>query len=209
MIRDTDLLAIVGRLVIEAEDGTWADDLWTRDEVLGYGTQAQQHFLRTTHALRGVVNLTAVIGQARYALPPDWIATVRVVWRPTVGTPYELPVGDTFQADLAMPTWAVAPGTPRLFADAEFPTRTGQVMPAPDVDGVIELTYVPMAVALTGAGELAALPDTFARAVLPWGTLGSMLSKVARPHDGPRARYCRDRVELAEAATAIVLKGFA
>jgi hypothetical protein len=108
-----------------------------------------------------------------------------------------------------MPAWPLASGTPRLFADAEFATRTCQLMPAPDVDGVIELTYVPLAPGLDGSGAETTLPDTIARAVLPWGTIGTLLDKVARVSDGPRAQYCRDRVAIAETAVAILLKGFA
>ncbi len=209
MILDVDLLAQVARAVIEPEDGSFPSGLWTGDEVYQFLTYGQQAFLRATHAQRGVALLDAVLGQAQYPLPDDWIATVRVVWRPTDGAPRELPVGDTLQADMAMPAWAQAAGTPRLFADAEFPTRTCQVMPAPDVAGQFELTYVPRAPVLTGSGESPTLPDTLTRAVLPWAALHGMLGKVARTSDGPRAAYCRDRLALAETATALLLKGFA
>jgi hypothetical protein len=210
-LTDQQVLGVVQRRLIEGDDGgqSWPSALWSFGEVTLSLDQQQDRFLRATHCHVGIALVSAVIGQSRYDLPDDWIQTVLVVWRPAGGAPIELPLGDSFQADLAIPTWSTVPGTPRLFADAELPTRTGQVMPAPDVDGVFELVYIPRGTTLTGQGEFVTLVDDLARAALVPAVLGDLLSKVGRGADPIRAQACKDRVALAEAAVAILLQGFA
>jgi hypothetical protein len=209
-MRDQPFLSIVQRKLLETPNGGQAYDseLWTAEEGYRYTEQAEDQLLAKTHALVSVTTIAGVIGTARYALPADWLATVACAWQVTVtGAIVELPPADTLQVDAAFPTWATTNGLPRAWADAEFPTRTLQLMPAPDAAGTLHLHYVARAIPVTGQGSVLSLPDDLVYCGVQWGVLARMLGKVGRAHDAGRAAYARQRVELCEAAVRLLLEG--
>jgi hypothetical protein len=210
-VTDQALLSIVQRRLVETATGgqSYDSQLWTAEEVHRYVEQAQDRLLAATHAQVGIAAIAAVVGQAQYALPIDWLCTVSVDWQdPTTLAVTELPGGDTLQADCGIPTWPAASGTPRLYADAEFPTRTIQLMPAPDVAGTILVNYVPRGAPITGQGSLLTVPDELVYTGVLYGVLGAMLGKVGRAADPARAGYCRSRMALAQTAVTLLLQGF-
>lgn len=208
---DQRLLSMVQRKLLETANGgqSYDSELWTAAEGYHAAEQAQDRLLAATHALVTITTIAGVIGQARYALPTDWLCTVAAAWQDTAtGTIVELPLGDTLQVDLVIPTWATVNGRPRVFADAEFPTRTCQIMPPPDAAGTLHLHYVPRGSTLTGQGVSLTVPDDLAYAGVQWGVLAQLLGKIGRASDLQRTAYAQQRVQLCETAVGLLLGGF-
>lgn len=207
---DQHFLSIVQRKLLETANGgqSYDSELWTAPEAYRYTEQAQDKLLSQTHALVSLTTIAGVIGQRQYTLPTDWLATVAVAWQDTAsGAIVEVPPADTLQVDMGLPTWMAANGTPRLWADGEFPTRTLQLMPAPAAAGTIHLHYVPRATTVTGQGVTLSLYDDLVYCGAQWGILERMLGKVGRAHDGGRAAYARQRMELCDTAVRLLLAG--
>jgi hypothetical protein len=198
-------------VLIEPPDGgqTWPSGLWTREEILSLANQAQDAFLYNTLLLVGIANLTVNIGDHLIALPFDWLRTISAVWRGSDGTITELQRSDTFEADHAIPTWELTNASPMVYMDDDVPgSLLIRIGPAPTVAGVLEILYVPAGTDLNGNGEILVLPDELAH-VVKYGVLEGALSKDGRGKDAARAQYCKDRIQLAEEAAKIILKGWA
>ncbi len=209
-----DLLTTVQYALVEPPNGGlgWESGMWTTDEMAAILTLRQQRLLKTTHLTVGVAEIPGVIGQARYDLPDDWIATVAVAWdTPAAGAVArrvrEVLPADMHQADLGAPTWETTTGEPLTYSDADTPTRTLQLMPAPSMTGTIQVLYVPSAPRLNVQGELLQVPDEWTTPVLKYGVLAAALGKVGRAHDPQRANYCEWRSRLGEEVTRLLLKG--
>lgn len=209
---DQDLLTAVQIALVEPPNGglAWPSELWTVQEMYGYLDGAQQDFLKATHALVGLADIPGVIDTSRYALPDDWIATVLVAWRDTATNRVrELLPTDSHQADLGMPSWVGTSATPLAYSDADTPTRTIQIIPAPSAAGTLHLVYVPSATHPIGAGEPLQLPDEWCTPVLKYAVLADALAKVGRALDPQRAGYCAWRRALGEQVTQLLLSGMA
>lgn len=210
MFRDTDLMEQCQYTMMEAPDAgqTWGSDLWTFDEVVRYANQRQQRFLKDTHLQIGIANIAASDGTAEYALPNDWISTVRVLWINEDGESKELTRSDSWEADNGIPNWGTVEGTPKIYIDSQVtPVQTLTLAPTPDEDGTIQIQYVPFGALLTGDGEIITLPDECVP-TLKYGMLADMFSKVGRANDPTRAQYCMQRYQMGIEVTNMLLKGF-
>ena len=209
-----DLLTTVQYALLEAPNGgrMYESGLWTVDEIDTALDLRQQRLLKTTHMQVGIVDIPGVIGQHRYDLPRDWLATVMVAWDIAASGTVprkvrELPNADMYQADLGQSTWETATGIPRVYSDEDTPTRTLQLLPAPNAAGTIILLYVPLAPRLQVQGEVLQVPNEWCAPVLKYAVLANALSKVGRAHDPQRAQYCEWRVRLGEEVTKLLLGG--
>ena len=84
----------------------------------------------------GIADDVAILArQSHFALPPDWIATVSVVWTGVDGTIRELVRADSFEIDHGDPSWTTTAATPLVYLDYAQPTLQLQIGPIPDVAG--------------------------------------------------------------------------
>jgi hypothetical protein len=234
---DQTLMTAVQYALLEPPTGglSWLSDLWTKAEMDGHLALTQQQLLKSTHLLIGLAEITTTIGQERYTLPDDWLATALVLWGPTAvldagEEDVDLGDGETaivswadldaaveirevlradmHQADLGHSTWETTPGRPIAYSDADTPTRTIQLMPAPDEEGTLYVLYVPHAhTKPLGNGEPLHPPDEWCLPVLKYDILAAALSKIGRGQDQHRARYCQWRGRLGVEVTHLLLNG--
>lgn len=209
---DQTLMTSVQYALLEPPTGglSWLSDLWTTAEMYAALDLAQQRLLTTTHLLVGVAEIPGVIGQERYTLPDDWLTTVLVAWDSGSGasrTVKELFRADMHQADLGAPTWETTSGTPFAYSDADLPTRTLQLMPAPSGAGTIQVLYVPLATPPDGNGEPLQLPNLLCLPVLKYAVLATALGKVGRAQDPQRANYCAWRARLGTEVARLLVEG--
>ena len=209
---DQVLLGQIQDALLEPRDGgqSWPSGLWTREEMLHYCNQRQDSFLWDTFALVGIAATIAVgIGVHRIALPVDWLHTMTVLWRGSDGTVRELLRGDSFEADMLIPTWeSTNAASPLQYHDEETPSGFFQIAPAPSVTGTVELLYIPLGTELNGNGEILVVPDELSHAV-KYGAMADALGKDGRGKDPGRAQYCEQRYDLAVQLTEIILQGWA
>ena len=224
---DQDVLSLVQRALVEPVDGgaSWPSGLWTRDEVIaGLNTRMRQ-FLRDTHAIvtRVAIDVPALTNPI--TLPADWIATLHCVWLEETGggvfDPVAFDIGaydgsearhplspcDAFESDLMLPTWESTPGTPIVYLDGDQGTLTIRLAPVPVTDGILELMYVALPTAATGAGITLSIPDEYLDGIRN-GLLANLLGKVGRGSDPQRAAYCEERFKTCELLTEIILGGW-
>jgi hypothetical protein len=199
--------------LLEPPDGgqNWPSGLWDRDEVFNILNQRQNRLLNETFILVGIANITGIVaGTHRVALPTDSMRLVSVVWRGVDGTVKELARSDSFEADHAIPTWELTTTTaPLVYMEEEAPLGQLQIGPAPAVNGLLEILYIPLGTSLNaGNGEILVFPDEFAHGV-KYGALADLLNKDGRGQDLGRAAYCQQRYELAKDAAHIILEGWA
>lgn len=195
--------------VIEPPDNgaTWPSGLWTADEVIRYTNQRQNRFLKDTHLQIGIADIAATTNVIQYALPDDWINTVRVMWVAQSGAIKELTRSDVWEADNGIPTWTQTAGVPLIYMDSNSPPLTIKIAPKPSQNGVIRLHYVPYSPAIDGTGERIVLPSEYVPA-LKYGILADMFSKVGRANDPARADYCTQRYQLGIELSRMLLKGW-
>ena len=223
---DQELLHLVQIALVEPPDGgaSWPSGLWTRDEVIaGLNTRMRQ-YLRDTHAIVTRIAISVPALTNPVALPIDWIATLHCVWlEETGGAAFDslaFDVGaydgseerhpltpcDSFESDLMLPTWEATPATPIVYLDGDQGTLTIRLAPIPDLNGVLELMYVALPTAATGANIPLSISDEFLDGI-KYGLLGNLLGKVGRGSDPQRASYCEERFELGELLTELILGG--
>jgi hypothetical protein len=207
---DQDLLTELQYALVEPPDGgaSWPSGCWTRDEVLDAMNAACRAILRDTQILITRTELPVLANALSIALPVDWMATGSTVWRALDGTRTPLGPVDSFEADLALPSWETTPGTPIGYVDLDGPTLTGRLVPTPAADGILELLYVAKPPLVTGAGTPLPVPDEFASGI-KYYTLGWLLSKVGRLLDPTRAAYCDKRYQVTQVAAGLILSGWA
>lgn len=208
---DQELLTEIQYAMLEPPDGgaSWPSEVWTRDEVVGNVNTNLWGWLRETQGIITRVELPQLAtGLGVVVLPADWIATAEIVWRTGAGV--RTPVGpvDRFEGDLALPSWETTPGTPIGYDEFEADTLTLQLIPIPDVDGILELLYVARPAAVLGEGITLPVPDEFCSGI-KYGAMGMLLRKVGRMLDPERAAYCEQRYELTVLLTQILLHGWA
>ena len=215
---DQALFSAIQRKLNEPADAgqSFFTKRWTHAELVRIAADRQDALLKATHLQIGMASTIAgsgvleeVADDPLVTLPDDWIATVALLRFPTGERPYLVDLGDSWQADMADRTMVAASGRPRICLDAETPSRTLRLIPAPATPAPLLLYYVPRAAVLTGMGEYCTVPDELARPVLQYGILADLLSKVGRGQDLPRAAYCRARWQLGVEVSDILLKGLA
>jgi len=208
-VTDQTLMEVLQYAVAEAPDlgATWPSGLWSQTEVLAYLNERQNKLLKQTGLLLGVADLPAPAGQARIALPQDWLLTADVVWVSQDGYIRALERSDTYEADNALGAWEGTPGTPIVYMDYDPPALEVQIAPTPNVGGRILLLYAAQGSPLTGDGEWITLPGTFQRPVLKYSVLASMLQKDGRGKNVGKAQYCQMRESLGVQLAAILLNG--
>ncbi len=206
---DQEILTQMQYVMIETPDGgaTWGSGLWTAAEVVNYLNQRQDKFLKDTQLQFGLANIPAVEGTLQYDLPDDWITTLRVVWIDEDGSTRELIRSNRWEADNGIPTWTIVEGPPIIYMDVDTPVLTIKVAPLPDVDGTIQVQYVPLAADLDGTGNIFTIPDEFVPSV-KYGALADMWSKVGRAMDPQRAAYCQQRYMLGVEVANMLLHGW-
>jgi hypothetical protein len=206
---DQDLLTELQYALIEPPDGgaSWPGEVWTRDEVLDGLNGGIRQLLRETHLLTARVEVVVLAGALSVPLPADWLATGYLVWRSIAGVRTPLGPVDSFEGDLALPSWETVPGTPIAYADLDQTTLTLRLVPTPLAAGYLEILYVPRPASVNGAGELLPVPDEFASGV-KYNALGWLLRKPGRLHDPERAAYCEGRYTLTQIAAELILGGW-
>lgn len=210
MATDQQILTLLQYALVEPPDGgaSWPSGLWTRDEVIAAFNTRMQQYLRDTQAIATRIEIPVVAGTNPVTLPVDWIATLAANWRTTGGVRSPLTPSDSFEIDLALPSWETTPNTPIVLLDGDDGTLTARLGPVPIADGTLELLYVALATPANGSGVTLTIPDE-ALDGIKYGTLADLLSKVGRGADPMRAQYCQERFELGELVTEILLGGWA
>jgi hypothetical protein len=210
---DRDLLGELQLVLIEPYDGgdTWPSLIWTREEVVDAVNAGIRALVRAVHLDVARTELPVAALATSVALPTDWLASAALVWR-DAATAVRTPLGpvDSFEGDLALPGWESTPGLPLGYADLDAATLTLRLVPTPAAAGLLELLYIRVPPLATGVAPGADLPvaEEFVSAV-KYSALGALLRKVGRLLDPERAAYCERRTELADAAAAILLGGWA
>src|SRR5438093_5654000 len=160
-LTDQDLLSEIQIALLERPDGgqSWPSEVWTREEVLGNLNSRIWSILKDTHA---VVTRTEIAvpasGLGVVSLPADWMATVSGVWRTAGGVRSPLGPGDSFESDLALPSWETTAATPLVYHDLDDESLVLRLAPIPDANGTLELLYVARPPAVNGAGSAIAVP---------------------------------------------------
>ena len=206
---DQALLTEIQYALLEPPDGgaSWPGEVWTRDEVLDGLNGGIRALLRDTHLLTARVETPVTAGTISIALPADWLATGYLVWRALAGTRTPLGPVDSFEGDLALPSWETVPGTPIGYTDLDQSTLTLRLVPTPVADGTLEILYVPRPDPVNGAGQTLPVPDEFASGI-KYATIGWLLRKPGRLHDPERATYCEGRYTLTQIAAGLILQGW-
>ena len=208
---DQAVLELLQYALVEPPDGgaTWPSGLWTRDEVINALNTRMRQYLRDTQAIATRVEIPVVAGTNPVSVPADWIATLSAAWRITsTGQRIPLSTSDSYEADLAVPTWETTGGTPLVILDGDDGTLTVRLAPVPDANGTLELLYVALPAAANGSGVTLSIPDEMLDGIRN-GTLADLLGKVGRGSDPLRAQYCQERFEQTELVTEILLNGWA
>lgn len=139
-------------------------------------------------------------------LPDPPLVEIPVLGRPS-GVVRELLPADHVQADYGMAGWQATSGTPIAYTDVNVGTRTVQLIPAPETDGILHVIYVPLATTLIGDAEPLQFPATHGTPILKYAVLADCLSKLGDGQDPLRAQYCAWRVRLGEDVTRLLLNG--
>lgn len=207
---DQELLTELQYALVEPPDGgaSWPSEIWTRAEVLDGVNGAIRELCRDTHLSVLRTELPILANAVSVALPVDWLATAHLVWRALSGVRTPLGPVDSFESDLALPSWETAGGLPIGYADLDATTLTLKLVPTPAADGTIELLYIARPALVTGSGATLPIADEFASG-LKYNALSWLLSKVGRLMDPERAAYCDQRYQLTQVAAELILGGWA
>lgn len=205
---DQDLMEQIQYTMIEPPNGgqSWPSELWSRDEVLDYINERQDAFVKATHVRIAIATIPVQQGTFRYALPADWVATVRLYWQPATTQKKALVRSSSWEADHGLGTWTNQ-GIPKVYMDGDTPSLIIQIAPVPSVDCTLELIYIANCTALLGNGATLDVADEFIPTI-KYGALADMFGKVGRAHDPIRAQYCEERYNLGVEMTRTLLKGF-
>lgn len=212
-VLDTDILREIQFHLVEDVDGgiTWSSGLWTVNEVISYLNQRQYTMLKETGILMKRSDLLPINpGDIRRSVPPDLIATQRVVWKSNDATPVytEIPRSDLFEADHGFPSWQGTPGIrPKGYTDGDQATLLIGIYPVTSLAGNLQLLYVFLSAVLSNSGISVTVPDEFVPG-LKYGVMADMLSKDGRGKDPQRAEYCEARYKETIEAGKLILRGW-
>lgn len=206
---DQELLGEIQDTLLEPNDGglTFPSGLWTRQEVVDAVSDAQNQLLKATQLQIGFAAIDVLAGQARVALPEDWLITWNVVWIGDDDGPVrEVVRASQFEFAHAHPLGLVTEGTPEVYFDNDQPLLQLQIAPAPNTGGTLIVWYVPEGPALGGVlAEPLAVPDEWASTV-KYGALADLFGKDGRGRSPERAQYCRGRFDLGIEITRMILR---
>lgn len=207
---DQALLTEIQYVLLEPPDGgaSWPGEVWTRDEVLEGMNAALRALYRETQLVVTRTELAILANALSVAIPADWMATCHLVWRAANGTRTPLGPVDSFEGDLALPSWETTTGLPLGYADLDSATLTLRLVPTPAAAGTLEVLYVARPATVGGAGTVIPVPDEFVSGI-KYATVGWLLRKVGRLQDPERAAYCEQRYELTKLAANLILGGWA
>jgi hypothetical protein len=211
---DQELLSDVQSLLAEPRDGgvTWPSGMWSQLEVVSYLSDSQLDLVATTALVLKRVTVGCITHLLRHDLPEDFVELVRIVWvRASDSRRFPLHRADIWELDAALfsgiSNWRVEAGIPNLFTTGDLPTRTVQIAPAATVPGNLDVLYVAVPVALTGAGAAIEVPDD-STVALVWGTVQQALTKEGRAKDPARAQVAGGLHRLAAEAVRLILRGW-
>lgn len=210
-ITDQELLSDIQSLVAEPLDGgaSFPSGMWTPSEVLHYLDENQQDIVESTALVLRRITIACTPHVLYQELPQGWIATQRLVWvRVSDNRHFVLHRSDIWELDAALgASWRQQSGIPGYYTDADVPTLTVQIAPAPSVPGTLKLTYLAVPTLFTGAGAAAEIPDE-PTVGLVWGTISHMLTKDSRAKDPARAALAQQRMRMANEAVRLILQGW-
>lgn len=206
---DQDLLTEIQYALLEPPDGgaSWPGEVWTREEALDGLNSGIRSLLRDTHLQVLRAEQAIMAGTTSITLPADWLATGYLVWKSQAGVRTPLGPVDSFEGDLALPSWETVPGLPLGYADLDGATLTLRLVPTPLTDGTLEILYVARPDPLNGNGMALPVPDDFASGI-KYAALGWLLRKPGRLQDPERALYCESRYTLTTIAAELILGGW-
>lgn len=207
---DQDLLSELQYALLEPPNGgaSWPSELWQRGDVLAGVDAALRALLRDTQLVVTRVEIPVLANALTVALPTDWMVTAMLVWRAVNNTRTPLGPVDSFEGDLALPSWETVPGLPVGYADEAGATLTLQLVPTPAATGTVELLYVARPAVTSGEGVVLPIPDEFVSGI-KYYTLGWLLTQVGRAMDPERAAYCDRRYQITQIAADIIMGGWA
>jgi hypothetical protein len=201
MITDADQLTEVAWRVLET-DNTLNSGIFTVAEVANYFNQRQNRFNRDALLVLAHQPLVGVAAQATYDLPQDWIATLRVTWKPVLfvgdnsGAISPVTKSSRYAAEHGLQD-SNLPALPIGFDDTSSPgTLQIEMIPPPQTNGVIEILYACVLEAL-GFGvvpDIFDTPDEFVP-FITYGVLADMFSKLGQGESLELAAYCEERYQ--------------
>ncbi len=208
-VTDQNILSDVQSLLAEPLDGgaTWPSGQWTPSEVIGYLNDAQQELLSETAIVLTRATIACIPHLLHHTLPEGWIATQRAVWKRYDGRRFILSRGDLWQLNNAYKDWKIEPGIPKLFTDADTPTLTIQLAPAPKVPGQLDILYLAIPTSFDGSGIVATIPDEVSVGLV-WDTIQHQLTQEGRAKDPARAQVAEAKVQLVIEAVKLLLEGW-
>lgn len=201
------LMSEIQEHLLETVNGgvTWSSGLWTTTEVVAYFNHRISRFLLETGVIqvRSTQPVTAA-GNPFQDLPTDLIDLRRAAWT-NGSTTTVLPRIDSFQADIWESGWESG-GSPQ--ASMLVPERSLElrIVPQPDADGILDLTYVRNAPPITNDCSIMPIPDEWTP-FIKWGVISDMLSKEGEANDPQRATYAEGRWEEGIALAKLYLGG--
>lgn len=209
-MNDQALLTELQYALLEPPDGgaSWPSELWQRQDVLDAIDAALRALLRDTQLVVTRAEIPVLANALTMALPVDWMVTAMLVWRAADNTRTPLGPVDSFEGDLALPSWETVPGLPVGYADEAGATLTLQLVPTPLATGTVELLYIARPPFTSGEGGTLPVPDEFASGI-KYYTLSWLLTQVGRALDPERAAYCDRRYQITQIAADIILGGWA
>lgn len=207
-VTDADaLVEVQGKLL---EDAAFTSGLWTLAEVAAYFNERQNRFNRDTKLMLAHEDIAVAAATVDVALPPDWIATQRAVWKDTAsGVFTPLDRSSRYAALMGITTNAL-PTKPLLIDDQAGGTLTAELFPVPAADGILRLLYASVLELLNfdpANPDVFDVPDDFLPYIM-YGVMADMLAKDGRGRDLFRANYCESRYSEGVAIAAIMLGGY-
>ncbi|HET9258259.1 MAG TPA: hypothetical protein VFO16_24100 [Pseudonocardiaceae bacterium] len=194
-VTDIDQLVDLAWRLVET-DQSFTSGLWTLEEIRHTYTDRLNRFNRDTKVMLTRVRIPATANQQLYALPADWLATLRAAW---IDTPTNrsspLTRSDRWAAERGFPA-SVTPTRPILIDDHSAPgTLNCELFPAPITDGILALLYASTFTPLAfddDAPDALGIPDEFVPFVT-YGVMADLLSKDGRGQNLALAAYCEQR----------------
>lgn len=207
---DQDTLTSLQYALIETPDGglTVSSGLWSPQELMDALNDAQQWMMREVWPVVTRTTLVTIPNLNRYALPQEWMETIRVAWQESDGTTTALGRDSSWSADYAQEDWTYHfGGTPLIYSDSDAPIPQIQIMPAASDNGLLDVWYVAVPPTLRNTGVTWVLPDV----LIPpcrWKALAELLAKDGRGQDLPRAAAALARATEGLTAARLMLQGW-
>ena len=142
--------------------------------------------------------------RADHARITVYYATIAEVYAPEYT---ELARGDAWELTHTRPDWENQQASESdIYLEGRSASLQAELTPAPDDVSEVELTYVPLGTAATGAGQALAVPADWTPWI-KWGVLADMLGKEGESSDPIRAAYAEKRFTEGIDLARIILAG--